>query len=303
MNIKKNSKQLLKLSLEKFFASRHPSAIVDKYKVALRRKLYSKKFNTDDFIQFIYELGVRPGDTVFFQSSWTEFFNYTSSPKELVEAFISFIGSEGTLAMPANSHYDRGKPFDVKRTPTNAGLIAEVFRRMPNVKRSIHYNSSVCAIGRDADEILCSHHKSYTSWDDHSPFAKLIMNNATNLTIGLGYFFTYVTPIHYVDSLLRDEIPYYSKIFTHEFEAKWIDGDGVSGSSRVLERGNGEINLKRYSRYLENVVHTNGKLSNMKCFAVQLEPLIAEAIKLARRGVFLYEKPKPSFSDLTKLDR
>lgn len=298
MSLKHSAKKTVKALLETAFSSRNPDAILWLLRNKLDRSIYRKKFSTNDFIDLISSLGVKTGDTVFFQSNWNQFYNFTGSPITLVSALIEHIGLNGTLVMPANSDYRSDRPFDVMKVPTNAGLIAEIFRRSPGVLRSVHYNSSVCALGERASELVDSHQKSYTSWDKHSPFAKLIEYNALNVSVGLGYFFTYVTPIHCVDSMLREELPFYDNIFTDELEYSWVDAEGVRGTSRVLHRGRGNINLRRFSEHLQDVHHNNASISNLKCFSVRLKPLADEAVKLARKGIFLYDRPKPNPSDL-----
>lgn len=291
-------KKIAKDTLDHFFGSRNPFAIYNTIKLRAQRKLYNKKFTTKEFLDFIISLNIKPGDTIFFQSSWTQFYNYNGRPNELVDALIDFVGPSGTLAMPANTEDQRNRPFHQARTPTNAGLICEVFRRRKGVVRSIHYNSSVCAFGRYADHLVGSHQNSYTSWDEHSPYMKLTEMNAKNLTVGLGPFFTYVTPIHCVDSILRTELPYYNLIFTDEFDYIWIDSNGKTDKTRVLHRGNGKINLSRYSKFVKDIDHRDERLSNLEGFSVSLKPLIARGLELGRNGIFLYDHPKPRKIDL-----
>ncbi len=72
-----------------------------------------------------------------------------------------------TLVMPAfyfgTTTYDFGTYykkhyFDVKKTISQMGLLTELFRRKPGVKRSIHPTHSVCAYGLLAEEITKGHH-------------------------------------------------------------------------------------------------------------------------------------------------
>src|SRR5271165_4991884 len=72
---------------------------------------------------------------------------YKGSAKDLVNGLIDFCGPKRTLVMPSfvmggrtfdTSAYFRSQPFDLRRTPSEMGLVAEIFRRTPNVLRSLH---------------------------------------------------------------------------------------------------------------------------------------------------------------------
>ena len=103
-------------------------------------------------------------------SSFDEFLPmYKANAKELVSRLIEFCGPERTLVMPAfvmggrnynASEYFQSRPFDVRRTPAETGLVTEIFRRTPNVLRSLHPTCSICALGPLAKELTTGHHVS-----------------------------------------------------------------------------------------------------------------------------------------------
>jgi aminoglycoside 3-N-acetyltransferase len=297
--MRKNLINLIKKILILFFKSSNIYRIRDDLGLKFRSARHKKKFDTLEFLTFLADLGINRGDTVFMQSSWSEFYNYEGRQNDIVNAVIDLIGPNGNLVMPAGSVFDFKSPkFDQLKTPTNSGIICEVFRRTKNVTRSIHYNSSVCAIGKDAEFLTNEHYKSYTSWDEYSPYYKLYSLNAKNLTLGLGKFYSYVTATHCIDSILLNELPYFKKIFSSEFEYEWVDKNGRSGTSKVLHREFGDIDLKRYSKFVECVPHINNRISNLDGFSVQLRPFVDKGLALGRSGKFLYKTPVPSAEDL-----
>ena len=76
----------------------------------------------------------------------------------------------GTLAMPAFPiDQNPDKVFFVDRAPAYTGMLCEIFRRNPEVKRSIHLNSSVCAVGPGADFLLKDHHHTDLPWGARPP--------------------------------------------------------------------------------------------------------------------------------------
>src|SRR2546428_309688 len=87
---------------------------------------------------------------------------YQGTAKDLLEFLLRFVGPERTLAMPAfffgtpelfdRAYYRQHPRFDVRRTPSQMGLVTELFRRRPDVVRSLHPAHSVCAFGPLANE-------------------------------------------------------------------------------------------------------------------------------------------------------
>lgn len=83
----------------------------------------------------------------------------------LVEDLSAMIGESGTLAMPTHALY-RNDPgfmhdksslvceYNPRRTASRVGLLAEVFRRFPGTKRSLHPISPLACRGSLADKLL-----------------------------------------------------------------------------------------------------------------------------------------------------
>ena len=107
----------------------------------------------------LIDLGVTPGRTLWVQSSWNEFYNVPLRPSEMIDLLRDLLGPGGTLAMPAFPiDQNPDKVFLVDRAPVYTGLLCEVFRRTPDMRRSIHLSSSVCAVGPNADFLVRDHH-------------------------------------------------------------------------------------------------------------------------------------------------
>lgn len=138
----------------------------------------------------------------------------------VIRALLEVLGSEGTLVMPAESpqvsdpagwNDDRVRPewhdtirehlpvFDPRTTPTTMGTIAEAFRTYPGTRRSNHSLVSVCANGRDAQEITAEHSLQFCEGRG-TPFEKLYDLDAHTLLLGVG--FNRCTSLHYAESLV-----------------------------------------------------------------------------------------------------
>ena len=166
---------------------------VRKRKLWLSKKIYRRPVSIAELRQQLIDLGVTPGRTLWVQSSWNEFYNVPLRPSEMIDLLRDLLGPGGTLAMPAFPiDQNPDKVFLVDRAPVYTGLLCEVFRRTPGVRRSIHLSSSVCAVGPNADFLVRDHHHTLMPWGKDSPFCRLAELDARMLGIGAG--FNFMTP-------------------------------------------------------------------------------------------------------------
>lgn len=99
-------------------------------------------------------LGVESGSTLLVHASYRSIRPVAGGPKGLVEALLLALGSAGTLVMPCWSS-DRDALFDADLTHADEGLgiLAETFRRYPDVQRSRH-RFAFAAFGPKAKDVL-----------------------------------------------------------------------------------------------------------------------------------------------------
>jgi len=258
----------------------------------LDKKIYRRPIEVADLRQHLIDLGVVRGRTVWVQSSWNEFFNVPLKPSEVIDLLRDLIGPEGTLAMPAFPiDQDASKVFLVDRAPVYTGLLCEVFRRVPGVQRSIHLSSSVCAVGPNADFLLRDHHRTMMTWGKDSPFCRLMDVDAR--MIGLGATFNFMTPLHAVECLLYDEIPFFHQVFNGTIRYRWKRASGETGEHEFLNRG-GDIRPQRLRRHFGPDICTDIKLSNLKMMAADAKPFIEHAVALGRKGITMFIEPVPN---------
>jgi aminoglycoside 3-N-acetyltransferase len=140
---------------------------------------------------------------------------YTGSAKDLLDALMDWVLPDRTLAMPAffavasgdpSSYFRRRPRFDVRREPSEMGLLSELFRRRAGVVRSLHPAASVCAIGPLADDLVASHHESPTNFGPGTPFAVMAARRTAIVGIGAEYFRS-LTQVHAAEDLLGDRYP------------------------------------------------------------------------------------------------
>jgi aminoglycoside N3'-acetyltransferase len=258
----------------------------------LDKKIYRRPIEVGELRQQLIDLGVTRGRTVWVQSSWNEFYNVPMKPSEVIDLLRDLIGPDGTLAMPAFPiDQDASKLFMVDRAAVYTGLLCEVFRRVPGVQRSIHLTSSVCAVGPNADFLIRDHHHTDMTWGKDSPFCRLMDVDAR--LIGLGATFNFMTPLHAVECLLYDEVPFFKQVFDGTIRYRWKRANGETGEHEFLNRG-GDVRPQRLRRHFGPDICTDAKLSNLKMLAADAKPFIEHAVALGRRGITMYIEPVPT---------
>lgn len=290
-------KQKVKSFLKNKLKLKHPITYFNNYKKKKRRKreerLYTEKYSAQDILNKLIDSGLNKGDTLFIHSSWDNFFNYSGTPKELIETIINYLGEEGTLAMPCfPEKQDGSETFNVKRTPSAAGFLTEMFRRYKGVKRSINLNHSVCAYGKNADFLTKDHHLSITSWDENSPYFRLKEVNAWIVGLGVGHNLEVATSLHCVEAILRDKIYFYSLLFPTKITYQYKDLEGNIGEHTYFKRI-GLIDTRKISKYFSKEELIEFKISNLEVYCIRAKILIDKSLELGRHGITMYTKPKP----------
>jgi aminoglycoside 3-N-acetyltransferase len=158
---------------------------------------------------------------------------YRGNPKELVSGLIELCGPTRTLVMPSfimggrtydAAAYFQTKPFDVRTTPSEMGLVAEIFRRTPKVLRSLHPTASVCALGPLAQEITAGHHLSKTGLAPDSPFGVMTRRETAITGVGVEYF-RCLTHVHAATQKMGDRYPI--KFENRTAQVTLVDYDGT----------------------------------------------------------------------------
>jgi aminoglycoside 3-N-acetyltransferase len=220
---------------------------------------------------------------------------YKGSPQDLVNELIAFCGESRTLVMPAfvlggrlydKKEYFRKHAFDVRRTPSEMGLLTEVFRRTPGVMRSLHPTHSVCAIGPHARELTATHHTAATRAGENTPFG--FMAKTPTAIIGLGIeYYRCVTQTHTAEDVLGDEFPV--KFRREPIQTLLIDAQG-NKSEYILT-------IPMASKPLDNAVLRSllssselieWKFRGTAMFVTTARVVTERLVEAARNGVTVY---------------
>lgn len=258
---------------------------------------YKQKYDVEDVVEAMKRAGMHRGSTILIQSSWGEFYNCSGKPNDLIKALLDVLGPEGTLCMPCMPKMKNGEVFDVVNTPTRAGYLPECFRTYPGVKRSVHVQHSVCAIGANADFLLSEHQLGETPWDEHSPYYRLSQVGGIVFGLGLGTHWV-GTITHCVESILRGKVEYYTDMWDMEKKRfDYIDYDGKQKSYFNYDRPtNGRH--KRLTSYFKSrhivshYLHNHyQQISNLQICCFEAQEVVSVMTELAKRGIDIYFLP------------
>jgi aminoglycoside 3-N-acetyltransferase len=200
-----------------------------------------RSFTPDQLQEKIDGLGVFPGDAVLVHSSFDAFEGFQGKPTDVISAVQRLVGRRGAVMMPTMTFtgtavdYARTNPvFDVARTPSRMGLVTELFRRSPEVIRSIHPTHPVAIWGADAELIASAHHLSATPCGAGTPFEALLKRQGKIILLGVD--FSVLTFYHLLEEFLEEKLPL--KPFTDEvfhMQSKTRDGKVLDTHCRLFE--------------------------------------------------------------------
>jgi len=179
-----------------------------------------------DIEKGLRELGLKNGDTLLVHSSLRSFGSVEGGPNTVIEALLDVIGDRGNLVMPTlsfRSINEQDPIFDVNETPSECGIITEMFRKRPGVIRTVHPFSSAAVFGPDASYIAEGH--APTPCGVHSPYYKVYKLRGYTLFIGTG--FKSNTLFHVAEEIVNP--PYMKYKFFHDVTVKTASGQLITG--------------------------------------------------------------------------
>lgn len=264
----------------------------------LSRTLWA--YDTDALIRQLRTMGVQPGATLMVHSSWQTHSGFNGKPADLVDALKRTVGEAGLLVMTSMPYHNmssaewlaKGKPMNIRRSPSMMGLISEVFRRTTGVHRSLSVTHPLLAWGQDAEAFLADHDKTDKPFGRTSPFAKLLERDA--ILLGYDAPFSTFTFTHFVEDQLADTLP----VPLYEAETQQgtlIDYDGIQYDQKVYVLS-AEANRFRREHRLVTYLKTEGSLQESRIGNTQLvwiraQALLTGATTLAKNGPHFFDPP------------
>jgi aminoglycoside 3-N-acetyltransferase len=233
---------------------------------------------------------------------------FKGTAKELVSCLIELCGPQRTLVMPSfvmggrnydAAEYYRSKPFDVRTTPSEMGLIAEIFRRTPGVIRSVHPTASICALGPLAKELTTGHHLARNGLSPDSPFG--LMSRRPTAILGLGVEdFRGLTHVHAATHQMGNDYPI--KFVENFVMMTVVDYDGSRHEHKLgLPDRTKKLDLRILWSLMSKEELQEWRLHGVPMFVISRAGLVTERlIEAARRGITIFGKvPVTGLSEAT----
>jgi aminoglycoside 3-N-acetyltransferase len=183
----------------------------------------------------------------------------------IIESLLDHL-QNGTLMMPTMSWRGvtpQNPEWDELQTPSETGVLSEIFRTRYASTRSIHPTHSVAALGKAADTLVARHHLDNTPVSANSPYGLMRGHNSYIMMIGVGL--ECCTAIHLAEELIAPDVylrpqnpeevyrckDRHGKVHTMHARRHWrLDRDFPQFGPPLVAKGNmhtGEIEGCRYA--------------------------------------------------------
>jgi aminoglycoside 3-N-acetyltransferase len=259
----------------------------------LDRALDRRTLNVSEFEDVLRQLGITAGKVVMVHSSMDAISRRVPglTPVGLIQMLQRLLTADGTVLMPTfpfvgrQLHYvQRTSSFDVQRTPSQSGLITEVFRRMPGVLRSLHPTHPVAGWGKAAKPLLAMHHCGGAfGWT--SPLYKI--REHEGFVVGLG------TRVRTSFTILHVPEQVHPKAREHFFESEQRRMTVVDGATRI-EYAFRSLRADVYRNYgrVEKILTEEGILrcissAGLQCPVMHANAFLDRAMRLIDEGQYL----------------
>jgi aminoglycoside 3-N-acetyltransferase len=254
-------------------------------------------FGERELVSALTRVGLASGNAVMVHSSSKGFEGFRGTLHDAIRILEESVGEQGTLMMPTLSmtgsaiEFARsGKIFDPRTTPSQVGLLTEIFRRSKGVQRSLHPTHSVAAWGADTEWWLAGHPEADTPCGAGSPFHRLLERNGKVLLAGTGI--SALTFYHCAEEILERKLP--TSPFTAErFQMKYRSLGEVRDTAE-MRLYDPDVSRRRNLAPLEIALRQAGRWRQVQVGTLDLILLSAKDVQMtleemAQRSVFCYD--------------
>jgi aminoglycoside 3-N-acetyltransferase len=190
-------------------------------------------------------------DTLFVHISLSSCGWFTTGPDGVLDSLSGFCD---TLGFPTHTYCyplspgELGPLFDPKVTPSQNGLLTEMFRHKSGVVRSIHATHSLAVRGVRAAEICADHYRCNTASGAGTPYYRLMTMRASALMFGVS-FHSY-TFFHTAEFESGSEFAY------EHGTTDWlrvVDENGLRRDCRSLRQNRAPVRFREAGNLLERL--------------------------------------------------
>jgi aminoglycoside 3-N-acetyltransferase len=261
----------------------------------IKRALDRRRLSEAAFRTLLNDLGMVRGSVVLLHTSLDALRRRIPGlgPLAFIRLFQDVVGPEGALAMLTlpftgrQMHYVEQNPvFDVERTPSRSGIISEVFRRLPDVHRSLHPACPVAAWGRDAKTLVAGHHLG-TTFGTSSPFMRMAERGGYEIGLGTSFDTTF-SVLH-----VPEEVDPRTRAYAY---------DPVERTLRTVDRDRSQIEyrmralrptLAKDFATVERLLREDGTIravsrAGLYCLTGRMDRIVSRSMDLIRDNHFLF---------------
>lgn len=151
------------------------------------RERESSMYLKEDLLQQLKAMNINPKGTVLMHSSMKAIGEVEDGADGVLDVLMDYM-KDGLLVLPTHtwSYIKAENPnFYVEDSKTCVGILTELFRKRPNVIRSLHPTHSVAAIGKDAVGFVEGNEQFDTPCARGSSWGKLLDRQATIILVGV----------------------------------------------------------------------------------------------------------------------
>ena len=247
--------------------------------------------------------GISPGDIVMVHSSLSQIGNVDGGAMTVIESLLEAVTPTGTILMPCyNSAHEvqrgaeAGQIVDLRTAKSTTGILTEVFRARPDVLRSSHPFSSVCAWGASAEFVTNRHDRDPHICHHESPIGRLV--ELDGRIIGIGIPISVGLSVgHYLEDTW-DGFPL--AVYAPPFEVTYLDASGNQitrdvlrydpecARTRIDQAANSWILHAFTTHFTKHGILQWFHVGNANAWTVNAQPLYTELKRLAEKGITMY---------------
>ena len=222
---------------------------------------------------------------------------FTEGPVELLRMLMDYCGPERTLVMPAfyfgdpkiggaRETFSRNPRFDVKRTPSQMGLLTELFRRSKGVMQSRNPVYRVSAVGPLAEELVRGHEHADSPAGIGTPFDYMARHDT--LILGIGKPYEVLTQVHHPEALMGEAFPV-PRLAGEPVQMTLVDGNQEIPFSLRGWSYQWTLNMWKLPSIMDRGLLLDWRFHHVPMFATRARDVTESLMAAARRGVTLYD--------------
>jgi aminoglycoside 3-N-acetyltransferase len=146
-------------------------------------------YKKQDLLNHLDVLNINKNGTLMVHLSYKAIGEVDGRGDTVLDALIEYM-EPGLLVLPSHTWRNVGVDnpvMDILYTPSCVGKLTEMFRKRPDVYRSLHPTHSLAAIGRGAKEFVSGEEHITTPCGKNGAYYKLWERNAQILLIGVNF--------------------------------------------------------------------------------------------------------------------